>query len=297
MEIIYRLMNIVQANDEYGDYVLVPLTNDENLMAMVSPIDAKWALNTNWQVSTGGYIARGKWKKGFNTSESIKLHLEVAKLTGVWEEGFLVDHKNRNKLDCRRANLRKATKSQNAANTEYSTGISQYKGVSFRTDKTWSAWRAYIKVNYEFIDLGSYDTEENAAIAYDLAAIEYFGEFSCTNFPKENYEGMTFSGFVKAYKGNRFSSSYRGITKNKQKGRWTGNAEKLGKRVYLGSYESEELASRAYDLCRICEFGETTRLNHPLEDYPDGLFDGRNFIEFKDKFGIAPGGFSRKKAA
>lgn len=287
--------SIVHDPDGLGDYVLVPLTNDDESMGMVSPVDAEWALSDNWQINNGGYLQRCVWKRGFNTSESIKLHLEVAKLTGVWEEGFLVDHINRNKLDCRRGNLRKATKSQNAANTEYSTGISQYKGVSFRTDKTWSAWRAYIKVNYQFIDLGSYDTEDNAAIAYDLAALEYFGEFACTNFPVENYAGMTYAQFVKSYKGNRFHSSYKGVTKRKD--RWTGTAERLGKKVYLGNYETEDQASRAYDLCRIWEFGEFTRLNHPIEDYQDGLFEGMNFLEFKDKLGIAPGGFSRKKAA
>lgn len=61
---------------------------------------------------------------------------------------------------------------------------SQYKGVTkakpsvkYRNPK----WRAVIRVNKRAIQLGSYDTEIHAAIAYNLAAIEYFGEFAKLN--------------------------------------------------------------------------------------------------------------------
>lgn len=277
-------VDIIQANDGYGPYCEIELTNDSTQVALVSPIDYDYISQWNWQVGRG-YAMRSQWRPGHSTSESIKMYIAVAKRSGLWKEGFLIDHKNRVKLDCRRDNLRLATKSQNAANTEYSSGLSQYKGVSY-----YEGWRSHIKVDYVANYLGMFDTEVNAAIAYDLSALERFGEFACTNFPKENYEGMTYKQFMKDYKSKRFLSGYKGVTKDKRdiSGRWVSNTEKMGRRVYVGSYETDYLASRGYDLCRIWEFNDWEKLNHPIEDYPNGLFEGMDFKEFKLAFGKAP---------
>lgn len=59
---------------------------------------------------------------------------------------------------------------------------SKYKGVSWRVDG--NCWRAVIMVNYKKISLGSFSDEENAAKAYDKAALKYFGEFAVLNFAK-----------------------------------------------------------------------------------------------------------------
>lgn len=93
-----------------------------------------------------------------------------------------VDHINGNGLDCRRCNMRLCTSQGNNRNRKKS-GIttSQFKGVSW--DKRRNSWRAYIKVNRKFKYLGRYDTQQLAALAYDAAAHQLFGEFAKPNFP------------------------------------------------------------------------------------------------------------------
>lgn len=80
-------------------------------------------------------------------------------------KGDIVDHVNRNKLDCRRANLRLVTKSQNTLNAPKREGTSSiYRGVTKTKSGTWTA-------NFKMKGLGSYKTEAEAAKAYDDAVI------------------------------------------------------------------------------------------------------------------------------
>lgn len=46
-------------------------------------------------------------------------------------------------------------------------------------------WSANIRVNRMLISIGRFATEREAAFAYDAAAIQHFGEFAKTNFPRE----------------------------------------------------------------------------------------------------------------
>lgn len=85
--------------------------------------------------------------------------------------GIEVDHINGDKLDNRRANLRLCTDSQNRMNVErFKSNKSGFKGVHRAKNK----WRAEIN--------GYFDAAEDAARAYDRAALELFGEFARTNF-------------------------------------------------------------------------------------------------------------------
>ncbi len=95
------------------------------------------------------------------------------------------DHKNRNPLNNQRSNLRLATQKQNSQNKSKRLNTSsQYKGVSWR--KEVGRWIAYIVVDGTYKHLGYFppEQEEEAALAYDTAAIKAFGEFACLNFPE-----------------------------------------------------------------------------------------------------------------
>jgi hypothetical protein len=95
----------------------------------------------------------------------------------------MVDHENRNKLDNRKSNLRVATGSQNQCNRELpKNNKSGYKGVSFNLSK--QRWRAYIRFNKKCKMLGSFNTAEEAALAYDQAARHLHGDFAFLNFPE-----------------------------------------------------------------------------------------------------------------
>lgn len=95
-----------------------------------------------------------------------------------------VDHINGNKKDCRRDNLRPATRAQNAQNRPVrSDSSSGYKGIRLTKAGTWVV---KIRANNIRYHLGTYSTLERAVEVYNKAALEYHGEFAYTNNIKGN---------------------------------------------------------------------------------------------------------------
>lgn len=118
---------------------------------------------------------------GKRQTRSMQLHRLIMRPP----KGLEVDHKDHDGLDCRRANMRICTKAQNQQNGRSKIGSSSsFKGVSWH--KRASKWEACLK-DKKKIYLGLFDDELAAARAYDRAALKYFGEFACTNLPKEEY--------------------------------------------------------------------------------------------------------------
>lgn len=93
----------------------------------------------------------------------------------------LVDHADRNRLDNRRLNLRSSNWSQNNANRKSMTAAtSNYLGVHKSAKRR--KWEARIGKNNKSFRIGYFKTEEEAAKAYDKAAVEIHGEFANLNF-------------------------------------------------------------------------------------------------------------------
>ena len=90
---------------------------------------------------------------------------------------MLIDHRNGDGLDNRRQNLRLVTRSENAQNQRQVKKTAHLKG----TYNCSGRWRSQIKLLGQPIHLGYFKTEQEAANAYDEAAIKYFGSFACTN--------------------------------------------------------------------------------------------------------------------
>ncbi len=94
--------------------------------------------------------------------------------------GQPIDHRNHNRLDNRRANIRNCTPSQNSANARKRPGTSsRYKGVSW--DKRTGKWHSRITVDHCRIHLGRFGDEREAACAYNREARVRFKEFALLN--------------------------------------------------------------------------------------------------------------------
>lgn len=129
--------------------------------------------------------------------------------------------------------------------------------------------------------LGGYLAEEDAARAYDKAAIAYLGLKASLNFPFAEYQD-----YLAAIRGKsaeeviadlrresvgfaRGSSQYRGVTKNKKCLRWEARIGKVvgNKYLYLGIFDDPKLAAIAYDKAAVKFFGKKAMTNFRLEDY------------------------------
>ena len=95
--------------------------------------------------------------------------------------GQEIDHRDGDGLNNQRFNLRYCTDSENHANQHHKMAgcSSHYKGVGWY--KATGKWRAVITVDYIFVHLGYFDSESDAAHAYNTAALKFFGEFARLN--------------------------------------------------------------------------------------------------------------------
>lgn len=100
-------------------------------------------------------------------------------------KGVNVDHINGNGLDNRRSNLRLCNQSQNQANQHRMTGRKRYLGThssKYRgVHKADNVFKAQIQAYKKKYSLGTFKTEREAAIAYNIAALRLFKEFANLN--------------------------------------------------------------------------------------------------------------------
>lgn len=120
--------------------------------------------------------------------KTLRLHRVIMEwiLGRKLEPSEFVDHINGDTLNNTRENLRVATRLQNIHNTTKKMrpgSTSQYKGVRLiRTGKYRNKpWAVRIKHDGKEISVGYFETEREAALAYNAAAKKYFGEFARLN--------------------------------------------------------------------------------------------------------------------
>jgi hypothetical protein len=158
----------------------IPLT--KNQIALVDDDDYEMLMEHKWQASyhSGDYfVATGSFHIG-NTYKTIMMHRKIMNCS---DSKLVVDHINHNTLDNRKENLRVCTVMQNCHNQKkYKKSYSKYKGVSYKKDNKTKKFYASIGFNNKLICLGSFLTEEGAALAYDNKAKEIYGEFAYLNF-------------------------------------------------------------------------------------------------------------------
>lgn len=92
-------------------------------------------------------------------------------------DSYEIDHVNQCKSDNRIENLRLATRSQNAANIK---SKKQFKGVYFEKER--NKWVAVSKMEKKNYKIGRYESQLEAAKAYDDYVKKHYGEFGVFNF-------------------------------------------------------------------------------------------------------------------
>lgn len=151
----------------------------QNQISFVDDEDFEYLNQFTWQAckkkdgnswyALRSYKENGKYKK-------IGMHREIMNLL---DKIKVVDHINHNGLDNRKENLRICTIHENNRNKTVSKTkkSSIYLGVSIHRKK----WRATIWTSGKTISAGYFSCQENAAIAYNILAEKYHGQFANYN--------------------------------------------------------------------------------------------------------------------
>jgi len=157
-----------------------------NMVALVDDEDFDFLNQWKWQAgkskeSVTYYASRTERGNELQKPVSIKMHRLIMKTPDNME----VDHIDHNGLNNQKSNLRNCTHSQNHMNKR-PHGRSKYLGVSWASDR--NKWIVYIQRRvkgspYERIQLyrEQFDSEIDAALAYNKKASELFGEFAHLN--------------------------------------------------------------------------------------------------------------------
>ena len=208
----------------------------------------------------------------FDGSPIVYLHREI---TGA-APGQFVDHLNGDKLDNRRANLELVTRTQNNRRRHVATNPTGYKGVYQRGETRFAA-RIHCQGRQYY--LGMYPTAETAALAYNHAAGQLFGDDAVLNpvggqlpAPDVEYVEDKLAGRPRAprYRGRKTvpkrPSPFQGVYW--ERGRWRAKIGHRGRKVHLGYFDDEIEAAQAYDAAARRLHGDRARLNFPWGGRP-----------------------------
>lgn len=163
-----------------GQVAIVDADNYERLNAH------KWC--AWWNKSTRSFYAvRSTYAVVEGKRKEIKVYMHRDVLGLEPGDPLQGDHINHSTLDNRQSNLRAATRSQQQANTRrHIDGRSGFKGVCW--NKEINKWYAQIQVNGRQRYLGSFNVAEDAARAYDAAALNARGNYALINFYSQSLE-------------------------------------------------------------------------------------------------------------
>lgn len=145
--------------------------------AIVCDVGLPIVSGMRWCLSSFGYAVRGVYSPEDQKTGIQYMH----RLILGAKAGQTIDHINGIKTDNRLENLRFCQQSENSRNSRRrSDNTSGFKGVT-KTDRD-RPWVASIHIGGKRKHLGLFATPEEAARAYDRAAVEHYGEFARLNF-------------------------------------------------------------------------------------------------------------------
>lgn len=161
-------------------------------VALVDDMDYAWLNRRKWYAKQYRCIYYAQRSIGGRRNRKLELmHRVILELHAG--DKRQCDHRDGDGLNNRRTNLRICTGMQNIQSSrKRTTGTSKYKGVHwFRRD---GKWYSKIQIRGKQRHLGGFESEIDAAKAYDKAALICFGDFALTNerlrlYPKISNRG------------------------------------------------------------------------------------------------------------
>jgi hypothetical protein len=161
----------------------------KGLVAVIDDEDANLVAGFKWYAMKAPQKEEKFYAAGWKHMPPGRYFVHLHRLIANAQPGEIIDHVDGDTLNCRRSNLRRVTRGQNAQNRRpnQKPGTSKYKGV-FLCRST-GRFRAQIAKNRKRIYLGSFASEEDAARAYNAKAMELFGEFAYLNSVPELERG------------------------------------------------------------------------------------------------------------
>ena len=156
---------------------------NRGLFAMVDEADVEQLNKFKWSADNTTPTRTYARRYG-SGNKKIAMHRQIMNA----QPGQIIDHINGNGLDNRRCNLRFVTHRENSINSIRRQSNTGYRGVWRKPRKSGGyAYKASI-CNFGVITrLGTFDTAEEAARAYNRAAQELHGEFAWLNeLPSNN---------------------------------------------------------------------------------------------------------------
>jgi hypothetical protein len=128
---------------------------------------------------------------------------------------------------------------------------STFKGVTYLPN--YNRWHAAIVHEDKRHSLGDYVNERESAMAYDSAALHFFGENACCNFPK--FATPLPPKAIRAQATHLFkqraSSTFQGVNLHKGTGRWRAFYRLGGSSKHIGYFDTEEQAALAASSHRL----------------------------------------------
>lgn len=159
--------------NEYDYCVCIPLTRGKH--TIIDAEDYPKVIHRRWQCSPDGYA------RYTNHAEGGMVAMHRLLMNAPCD--LKVDHINGDSLDNRKVNLRICNDAQSAQNRgpqkKRSANASRYKGVYWAQSPR--KWMAIIATNSNRMYLGVYETEDEAAMAYNRAALVAHGPFARLN--------------------------------------------------------------------------------------------------------------------
>ncbi len=231
--------------DIKGEYAII----NDKIIVDTEDLEMILSYNKYLSINKNGYAYfKQKGKQCF-------LHRLLLGLPARYDKNtkLIGDHKNRNRLDNRKHNLRIIKKGDNAKNClKYQRGNNKFKGTCWieRLQK----WEVSIQVNHKQQRYGVFTNEVDAGIAYNIIAYFLHGEMA-------SYNPLPFIADYSIIENKIKWENQRGVRFRKSRNYWEVQSHYKKIKLRIGGFPTSDLAKQCLLKCRdyIDKYNNITR--------------------------------------